>query len=290
MKMFFILISTLLFTNLCNAQYPGFADPDSIIVGEVEVPQVLLVGSWHFNYPGLDAHKASEENKINIYSEKKQKELEELLIYISRFKPTIVAVESGKNTGYLINNYKRWKAGSENLYANERSQIGMKLVGKFKLDTIYGVDAPSLMFDLFHDKDSLAPKTYIDSIYERHYFGGEDPVSQRYTRFYTYKNEMTSKKTLLENFHYINSEKVLDRTFGAYLAGGQFDSKNFEGADALSMFWYNRNLRIFRNIQTIPHDSQDRILVIFGSGHIPILRNLFEATPQFELIEFRNLK
>ena len=102
---------------------------------------------------------------------------------------------------------------------------------------------------------------------------------------------MTTKATLLENFMYINSDKVLDRGFGAYISGGQFNSeKRLEGADALSMFWFNRNLRIFRNIQTIEHSSNDRILVLFGSGHVSILKYLFEASPQFELVKFGDLQ
>lgn len=225
-----------------------------------------------------------------IYSEKRQKELKELLDYISEFKPTKIAVEAPINTGWLLKNYERYKAGTKDLYANERSQIGMRLVDRFNLDTIYGVDAYPLILELNDEKDSLAPKTYIDEILERHYFGGEDEIQERYSDFYEYKTEMTVKKTLLENFKYMNSDKVLDRGFGAYIAGGQFDSKNYEGADALSMFWMNRNLRIFRNIQNIDYNENDRILVIFGAGHISILRWLFESSPEFELIEFNELK
>ena len=157
--------------NSLSAQ-KTFSDPDSILVGKDQLPKVLLVGSWHFNYPGLDSHKATEEEKINIYSAKRQKELEELIDYISQFKPTKITVESGRNTGYLLKNYERYKAGTRELYANERSQIGMRLVDRFNLDTIYGVDAYPLILELNDKKDSLAPKSYIDQILKRHYFGG----------------------------------------------------------------------------------------------------------------------
>ena len=165
----------------------------------------------------------------------------------------------------------------------------MRLVDRFKLDTIYGVDAYPLILELNDEKDSLAPKTYVDTILERHYFGGQDSISKRYSKFYEYKSKMSVKKSLLDNFKYINSDKVLDRGFGAYLAGGQFDSENYEGADALSMFWMNRNLRIFRNIQNIDYNENDRILVLFGAGHISILKYLFECSPAFELIDFNKL-
>lgn len=284
-----IFTSLLLILSQILFAQKGFSDPDSILIGNKNLPKVLLVGSWHFNYPGLDAHKIDEKDKINIYSEKRQKELKELLDYISKFKPTKIIVESGRNTGYLINNYKRYKKGEQELYANERSQIGMRLVDRFKLDTIYGVDAYPLILELNDKRDSLSPKTYIDEILEKHYFGGNDEISKKYSEFYNYKTQMSVKKSLLENFKYINSTNVIKREFGAYISGGQFDSENFEGPDALSMFWMNRNLRIFKNITDIGFDENDRLIIIFGSGHIPILKWFFETSPKFEIVNFNEL-
>jgi hypothetical protein len=268
---------------------PIFEDPDKFLQLEEQKPKVLLVGSFHFNYPGLDAHKISEDEKINIYSEKRQQELQELLGYLSKFKPTKIVVEAGANTGYLFKNYERYQKGSEKLYASETSQIGMRLVERFQLDTIYGVDSSSLLYDLYYKKDSLAPKTYIDKITERHYFGGNDDISKRYSNFYQYKDKLTVNQTLLETFSYMNSNKVLDRGFGAYISGGQFISKDMKGPDALSMFWLNRNLRIYRKIQQIKHTKSDQILVIFGAGHVSILKWLFQCSPEFNLINFNSL-
>lgn len=288
LKNVFFLIAFIFCNQLVFAQ-KGFSDPDSILVGNKKLPKVLLVGSWHFNYPGLDAHKTDEKDRINIYSEKRQKELKELLDYIAKFKPTKIVVESGWNTGYLMYNFRKWKKGEEELYANERSQIGMRLVERFKLDTIYGVDAYPLILELNDSRDSLAKKTYIDEILEKHYFGGNDEISKKYTEFYNYQDKMRVRKTLLENFKYINSDKAINRMFGAYISGGQFNSQKFEGPDALSMFWMNRNLRIFKNIKNIGFKENDKIVVIFGLGHIPILKWFFEASPEFQLVKFNKL-
>ena len=65
---------------------------------------------------------------------------------------------------------------------------------------------------------------------------------------------------------------------------------NQRGADILSIYWYNRNLRIFRKLQEITESSKDRILVIFGNGHASILRHLLESSPEYEFIEFNKLK
>jgi hypothetical protein len=264
-------------------------DPDEFLTNGKKLPKVLLVGSWHFQYPGLDAHVTNEENRINIYSDRRQKELQELLDYIAIFKPTKILVESGPITGYIKYNYNEWKAGRGDLMANERSQIGMRLVERFQLDTIYGVDDWPLIMDLHYDS-LLANIPYLDSIYKRHYFGGNDTLQSLYTKFYDYKERFQFNNTLLESFKYLNSDKVLNRTFGAYIAGGQFVSEEKEGPDALSMFWFNRNLRIFRNIQKIETTENDRILILFGSGHIPILKWFFECSPEYELLKFNELQ
>lgn len=285
-----LIVCLLLFIGIGNLfAQENFKDPDLILQKGKRIPKVMLVGSWHFNYPGLDAYKVEDKDKINIYSEKRQKELTELINYISKFKPTKIVVESDRNTGYLINNYKKYKKGEQELYANERSQLGIRLVDKFKLDTIYGVDAYPLILELIEKRDSLTPKDYIYSILERHYFGGDDEISNLYKIFYKYQTKLTTENTLLESFKYINTNKVIDRMFGAYIAGGQFESENFEGPDALSMFWLNRNLRIYKNIKSIGIKDDDKVLVIFGLGHIPILKWFFKTSPEFDLIEFNNL-
>ncbi|MGB0176121.1 MAG: DUF5694 domain-containing protein [Owenweeksia sp.] len=289
MKFPITLCFTFFLGNLVSGQVPGFSDPDSILVEDKTLPKVLLVGSWHFDYPGLDAHKAEDEDKINILSEERQEELQELLDYIALFRPTKIAVEGGRNSGYIIRRYERWKNGENELGASETDQIALRLMDRFDLDTVYGVDAYPLLLELRNNQEDSSCYTYTNEILDQHYFGGNDEISQRYSKYYAYRNRQIVQHSLLENFRYINSDKVLDRGFGAYISGGQFDSDRYEGADALSMFWFNRNLRIFRNIQNIDYDAEDRILVLFGAGHISILRYLFECSPEFELIDFNQL-
>jgi hypothetical protein len=281
------LLQFLIFKNYAQKPITQI-DPDSFLVKKEVLPKVLLIGSWHFDYPGLDAHNIEEKNRINIYSKKRQKELKELIDYIALFKPTKIMVESGANTGYLKYNYKQWLAGKEELYANERSQIGLRLMKKFELDTIYGVDDGALLMDMKYDT-AFKSTDYTTHITNRHYFGGTDTINKKYEQFYDYQNKYQANNSLLNSFKYLNSEKVLNRYFGSYISSGQFVSDEDEGPDALSMFWVNRNLRIFRNIQRIKTTPNDRIVVIFGAGHIAILNWLFECSPAYQLVKFESL-
>ena len=87
----------------------------------------------------------------------------------------------------------------------------------------------------------------------------------------------------------MNSREGHNTNFGLYLTGS-FATGDGQGADHFSMWWYNRNARIFANIVNITESPEDRILVIFGNGHAAILRQFFEASPQYDFIEFDSLQ
>jgi hypothetical protein len=288
MKNLWISILLFSFVNVLSAQYPGFPDPDEYLVGDQQLPKVLLVGSFHFAYYNLDAHKVAEEDQVDILSPQKQKEVEELVNYIAKFKPTKIAVENRGDTKYLMQKYREWKAG-EPLGKSETRQIGFRLMDQFGIDTLYAVDAMGIVYDLHFSKDSTIIRPYLDTIFHEYDYQNDDPISQRYKQYMMADDSLTLHHHLLDYFKYMNSEKVLDRGFGAYL-NGDFTNGKYNGADALLLNWYSRNLRIYRNIQEITTGPEDRILVLFGAGHIEILKHLFKCSPQYEWIDFLSLE
>ena len=73
---------------------------------------------------------------------------------------------------------------------------------------------------------------------------------------------------------------------GALLRGEPGD---YLGADGFVSGWYTRNLRIYSNIVRELRGPDERVVVIFGAGHVPILRELFLATPVAKLDEVRDV-
>lgn len=263
-------------------------DPDAILVGQRQQPSVLLVGSFHFEYYNLDAHKIPKDQQVDILSMQKQKEMEELVNYLYKFKPTKIAIEAGKNTGYIMKKYRAFKRAEKPLGKDEIEQIGFRLMDKCNLDTIFGVDAGSLADDLSRGKDSSTFRFMLDSIYANWDYISDDIISQRYKQFYKADEQLALTMSLPDYFKYTNSDKILNRGFGAYL-NGDFTLGDTRGADALAIGWYSRNLRIYRHLQQITTAPSDRILVIFGRGHMEILKHLFECSPQYKLIKFDEL-
>lgn len=264
-------------------------DPDSILVGNRKQPSVFLVGSFHFAYYNLDAHKTKKEDQVDVLSKKQQVEIEELVDYIAKFKPSKIAVEGGRNSGYLMHRYREYKAGKRKLGKDEIEQIGFRLMDRFHLDTIYGVNDGTLLHSLYHTKDSLTFRPVLDSIFKDWDFRSDDAISKKYSEYYKFNDKLRKRYSLLTAFKYMNSEKVLNRGYGAYL-NGDFKLGDTRGADALALHWYSRNLRILRHIQQITTSPNDRILVLFGAGHMGILDHLFRCTPEYNYIKFNELE
>lgn len=280
------VIALLIFPGSSGAQ--DQTDPDRILVGDSKLPKVLLVGTFHFEYYDLDAHVTDKEKRVNVKEPRRQKEMQELVDYIARFQPTAIAVEAGENTGWLMKRYRSYQRSDSLPRADEREQIGFRLMKRFGLDTLYGVDAPTLLSDLWDHRDSLQLHPILDSVYADWDFTSDDAISQRYKAYYRSMDAYTADHTLLESFLLHNADKTLDRSHGAYL-NGDFNLGKYRGADGLAMHWYARNLRIFRNIQELQLKPEDRLVVIYGAGHMGILKHLFQCTPEFELVKFGEL-
>lgn len=109
-----------------------------------------------------------------------------------------------------------------------------------------------------------------------------------FKKWMEYDDDITVSAPLLDYFKYMNSPVNHQYGYGLYLTSW-FKDKSNQGADQLSMWWYNRNLRIFRNLTGITEGPEDRIMVLMGNGHAAVLRQLIEASPEYDFVEFDSL-
>jgi hypothetical protein len=252
-----------------------------LATGKSDNTELLLVGTWHFDYPGLDAHVTDDAKRVDVLSERRQSEMNELLDYLARFEAETIALECDRGSGFA-QRYQEFLAGDLETQRDERYQIGFRLARRLQHDRVHCVDANSFAKD---HMDKLRDMGAIPPEYD---FKSDDAWSQRYRTWSEYKDRVVKDATLLEGLAYSNREDVLDSGYGAYLVG-DFELGEYGGADALALHWYNRNLRIFRNIQRLADEGHERILVLFGSGHMQILKDLAESSPAFERVRFGDL-
>lgn len=90
--------------------------------------EVLTLGSFHFNFPNLDLIKSNTEDQIDVFEPKYQREIEEIVRRITKFKPTIIVIEREpvEQTKYdsLFNLYLQ---GNFNLRRSEIEQLGFRI-------------------------------------------------------------------------------------------------------------------------------------------------------------------
>lgn len=282
MKNLILLITFLVFSS-CGSETTNKSDiksPSDFF--PAERAKVLVVGTFHFDYPGLDVNKTADEDKIDVLKEPKKSEVTELVEYIKKFKPTKIAIEAF-DIWNATEKLRKYKSGQFRDQRAERYQLAMRIADELKIDTLYSIDAPSFDNDLYK-----LDTAYFERLFKDFDFKSEDPFNGMTSQWIEYSNKIIPKTNLLQYFKYVNSKKTHQADFGAYLVG-DFKLDNGRGADILSIWWYNRNLRIFRKLQQITENPNDRILVIFGNGHAAILRQLLESSPKYEFVEFDSL-
>ncbi|MCE3074912.1 DUF5694 domain-containing protein [Chryseobacterium gwangjuense] len=270
-----ICLSTFISAQKKPSEY--FPDPKT---------KVLVVGSFHFDYPNLDAHKTEKSDQVDVLSPKTSKEVTELINYIKKFKPTKIAIEAWPNWN-ANQKLKEYKEGKHTNKKDERYQLAMRLAKELNLNELYSIDAGSVLDDFaetFGKTDSL----YFKNLVKDYDFLNDDRISKQYNTFIK-STEPKNFKSLLEMFKYMNSKEYHQYEYGAYLTG-DFKLREHDGADMLALYWYNRNLRMFRKIQEIPKNSDDRLLVIAGNGHATVFRQLFTISPEYDYVEFDSLQ
>ncbi|MBC2839804.1 DUF5694 domain-containing protein [Robiginitalea sp. SC105] len=244
--------------------------------------QVLVVGSFHFDYPGLDAMQTADSDKIDVLEEPRSSELTAFIEYLEKFKPNKIAIEAFPRWE-AMRKYREYREGQHREERDERFQIAMRLADRFDLDTLYAVDAESV-YDDWYERDSA----YVSALGADYDFRSDDPYDSIYHKWFQEDQKALITTGLKEYFLYMNSPESHRYGYGAYLTG-DFKLGEFRGSDMLALYWYSRNLRIFRNLQRAAQSDQDRILLVIGNGHAAVLRQLLEASPEFHFVELSEL-
>lgn len=271
------------------APSPGYAQqverPD-FFAADAPKPRVLLLGTFHFQDAGLDEYEPQWE--VDVLSDERQAEIEELLGLLEAWRPTKVAVEVKPEGQVQIDSlYRAYRAGEFELPANEIFQLGFRLAARLGHERVHAVDARGRSYSPEMTREEYQARAQsIMSRSDPAAVAAEQEWNERYERLYRFNDSLKTTHSLREHLLYLNRPEHLLRRHGHYLIGsfklGHGD--DYLGPDGQTS-WYNRNLRIFHHVQRITEDEDERILVIIGAGHVPILRHAVRTSPQYELVE-----
>jgi hypothetical protein len=84
----------------------------------------------------------------------------------------------------------------------------------------------------------------------------------------------------------MNSDERVAEDVGFYFRMAEFGEPwDWAGADLVSD-WFRRNMRIYSNIVQLVDAPNERVLVIYGAGHLGWLQYAFSSNPNLRLRKF----
>lgn len=222
-------------------------------------PQILVVGTYHMANPGHDIHNMHADD---VRSARRQQEIAQLIEVLKRFHPTKIAVEAGVGSKRITQAYADYLAGKYTLSDNEIDQIGMRLARELDHHAIYPVDEDG---DFPYERVLNYAKAngraaMLDSVEAR--------VGARVND----EGNFLQTHTVLEMLMYMNSDSRVAKDVASYFDFIPYgDPFEYAGPDLVAS-WYQRNIRIYHNIHALIGSPSDRILVVYGAGHLGWLR------------------
>ncbi len=208
----------------------------------------------------------------DLYSEKRQAEIEELVSTLEKFKPTKIAVEMvPEDNEYCNEKYKQYKMGTYELEMNEIFQVGFRLGLKLEHEQIYPTDWMGNADMDYGEVVSWAKENQpelLNEIYE----GLVIP-------------ELTEDKSIIDYYKELNDPCFLNMLHKMYVNIARVgDLNNNVGMNWLS-WWYKRNLIMFANLTRLINSEDERILFIVGGSHSVIVTNFLEESEVCEIIQ-----
>jgi len=246
-------------------------------LGQEPKTKVMLLGCFHFDNPGLDVAKF--EN-ANILSEKRQKEVFEIVELLKQFKPDKIFVEVPVELqGRLDSNIFKYKNGQFTLRGTETHQLGYRLAKELN-SSLYAVDYRDAQFPF----DSL-----VRSATEAKQFNLLGYMKRSIDSIQNDFNESLKKNTIREILLNQNTDAVSELQVGSYFDFLVAGKEGNHIGSYLTSEWWRRNMIIYENILKRLDGKEKKILVIFGSGHTSLLKEMMKYNKNFELVPVKSI-
>lgn len=237
-------------------------------------PSILILGTGHLENPDNGDYFKTEVD--DVLKKKRQEEISQVLDSVSRFKPTKIAVEHLKEDQQTLEQeYHEFLSGSFQLTRNEIHQIGFQLARKLGHQNIYAVDWNKTIEGL-EDPFQWAtnhPSDHFDEIKDL----GQKMMSE--------SEHILKTATIKDYLYYLNTDfNPLNEEIYKHLEKvGTLDEP--VGQEWLDKYWIPRNEIIYENIEELVEQENERILVLYGAGHLYILKQLAENNGIFNVYE-----
>jgi hypothetical protein len=218
-------------------------------------PEILVLGTYHMANPGHDIHNMQAGD---VLSAKRQQDIAQLIEVLKKFHPTKIAIEAQVGSKRVGQDYSDYLAGKYILTRNEIDQIGFRLAKELGHLAVYPVDQdgdfPYMRVVNYAKANGLAEK----------FKAMEARTGARVKA----QGDFLQSHSVLETLELMNADSSVAKDVAAYFSFVPYGEPwDYAGPDLLAA-WYQRNIRIYRNIVALIEAPTERILVIYGAGHL----------------------
>lgn len=228
---------------------------------------LMILGMYHMANPGLDAINTEADD---VLAPKRQQEIQALVNNLQKFRPTKIGLEAPYRSTTIQDRYKRYLEGNYALTHNETDQIGFRLAKQLGLPAVTPIDFQMFMNGAVNTELDLQPAPKPAS---------SKPAAPAKPRELSADEKFLRAVSVSEYLRYINSDSMTTRNHSVYIDMLKMRKAPlvYENTDMVTN-WYKRNLRMFTNLNREVEHGKDRVLILVGSGHVTILRQLAEAS------------
>jgi len=218
-------------------------------------PQVMVLGTYHMANPGRDIYNMQVDD---VRSPKRQQELVQLAEVLAKYAPTKIAIEADPDGTRIPAAYKDYLAGKHELSQNEIEQIGFRLGKQLGHKELYPIDVEG-EFPMERVMDYAKAKDRSPEL---------EKLMGTVGQIVAKEDEYVKAHTVLQSLVYMNSPQSVAEGNNFYIQLASFgQAGDYAGPDLLTD-WYGRNIRIYSNMVKLIGGPTERILVIYGAGHL----------------------
>lgn len=237
--------------------------------------EVMVLGTYHMANPGADLHNLKADD---VLVDKRQRELVAVAAGLAKFKPTRVALEAPVVDGApsRLAKYDDYLAGKLADSRNEVVQVGFRLAKTAKLAEVWGIDVGG---DFpFEAVQQFAGNGHPDLAKRLQDAGAEIETMLKQL------GDVLAAGTIADGLRFMNEPKRIADGNAFYANLLLYGAGNEQPGAALLSAWEARNNQICARLVQLAKPD-DRIVVLYGSGHSFLLRRCVQDMPGFKLVE-----
>lgn len=238
--------------------------------------QVLNFGTFHMGFTNDASTTEFDEHNLE-----NQKNIHEIAKKIAAFKPTVIIVERLPKYNESLQEMYNEYLENPSMFFKRPSEIELLAYELGRLSDakrIFGIDH---QMDYNYNIGNEIENS-IDSIWYNKYKA--DPLS-----FFPEVNIEDDNLDLLSKLKIVNHDKYLDFliSVNADKLTHTGSENGFEGADEAAKF-YQRNLRMYSNLNRIDLQKDDRVFILMGASHTAFFRDFMSRSYKYEMVKTFN--